>query len=391
MNETSHPGHQFRFLLKISLIFVFSICSLILSAERVFIPERGYSLNPPAGWTMLDDSDPTTVSFTNPSHSAVFQVMIFPGDSFRAAAEMYQQISAQLEAEGDQAPFVFSGRDSIFSNLSFSVDRYKVRGYLIFINDSATDFLLLSFSTLEKYEEMHDLLLSCLDSFSLDGPGELLPGPVSQFYYPFPGRNPESCNLTINGETIRAEVDKMEFEAAQVVIEREARILASYNRDKVSAWRRYFKVIYRDNYHRLDKIYSLILPPLISEGTESWAEELPMRILSWIQSFTYNRSGSLADLIAPISAAYTASGDCDSRVLLYIILLHHFDVDSILLVSSRYSHSVAGLDIPGKGARISFEGKDYLIAETTQSVDIGLIHRDMADASGWIAIRLGDY
>ncbi|GAG77810.1 unnamed protein product, partial [marine sediment metagenome] len=101
---------------------------------------------------------------------------------------MYKEIRARLQAKGEGAPFSFSGRDSIFSDLSFSAGKYRVRGYLIFINGTEKDYVLLSYTPIERYGKMHDFLLSSLDSFSLDDKEKYLPGPVSQFYYPFPGR-----------------------------------------------------------------------------------------------------------------------------------------------------------------------------------------------------------
>ena len=378
-------------LIKITIPVVFLLCSFHLPGEEYYIQDYAYFLDLPENWEILDASDPGKLSFTDESRSAVLQIISFSGDRFQSAGEIHGEIGARLNAEGEGAGFIFSGRDAYFSDISFHEDNYRVRGYFISINGRDNDFALLTFSPVDKYDELQDFLLSALDSFSLEYDGRYRPGPVSQFYYPFPGSNPEPVEVAVNGENIRLPVDRKELEAAQVVVEREARILAAYSGNRVNAWQRYYRMIYKDNYHRLDSFSDLVFSVLKKEGLISRDAELPLELLSWIQGFTYFRTGTLADLLSPLSTAYTASGDCDSRALLYIILLHHLGTDSILLVSSQYSHSVAGVNISGLGARVRFEGRNYLIAEVTEQVDIGLIPRNMANASGWIPVRLGDF
>ena len=109
-----------------------------------------------------------------------------------------------------------------------------------------------------------------------------------------------------------------------------------------------------------------------------------------VQNFEYYRTGTVSDLTSPIETAYNMSGDCDSRAILFIILLDYFGIDSVLLVSTEYSHSAAGVDIQGEGAKIRFNNKDYLFAELTSIVDLGLVDITMADPSGWITIPLGE-
>ncbi|MCF6336113.1 MAG: hypothetical protein L3J12_10260, partial [Spirochaetales bacterium] len=62
-------------------------------------------------------------------------------------------------------------------------------------------------------------------------------------------------------------------------------------------------------------------------------------------------------------------------------------IDSILMVSSEYSHSLAGVAVEGPGAHFRYEGTDYLVAETTDNVSIGLIDRNMSDPSKWMGIK----
>ena len=369
-------------------LLIFLLTSVIAGAEEFYIEEYDYFLDIPAGWQVYDVSDISRAAFANSSLTAVAQVISMAGESYQSADAMYEELRTEIGAEGDAAPFLFSGRDSVFSDLGFISNGNKMRGYFIFINGRQSDFILMAFSGISLYEEIHDFLLSVLDSFSPSSGEKYHPGPVSQFYYPFPGRDEQQRVVIINNRRGSIPYDQKEIAAAQVLIEREARILASYKEKekRVGAWQRYYRMIYRDNYHRLDKLY-LFLENIFRTGVA----DLPRDLLAWVQGFSYSRTGTLADLQSPLSSALTRTGDCDSRALLYTMLLHHFKIDALLLVSSRYSHSLAGVNVPGQGARIHFDDNSYLIAETTDQVDLGLIDRDMANPSGWIPVPLGDF
>jgi len=371
-------------------LLIFLLISVITGAEEFYIAEYDYFLDMPVGWQVYDVSDISRAAFANSSLTAVVQVISMAGESYQSADAMYEELCTEIGAEGDAAPFLFSGRDSVFSDLGFTSNGSEMRGYFIFINGRKFDFILMAFSGNAYYEEIHDFLLSVLDSFSPSSGEKYHPGPVSQFYYPFPGGDEQQTVLIINNRQGSIPYDQREVAATQVLIEREARILASYEEkeNRVGAWQRYYRMIYRDNYHRLDNLYQFLKNIYRTGG--AGVADLPRDLLAWVQGFSYSRTGTLADLQSPLSSALTRMGDCDSRALLYTMLLHHFKIDALFLVSSHYSHSLAGVNVPGQGARIYFNDNSYLIAETTAQVDLGLIDRDMADPSGWTPVPLGD-
>jgi hypothetical protein len=43
-------------------------------------------------------------------------------------------------------------------------------------------------------------------------------------------------------------------------------------------------------------------------------------------------------------------------------------------------------DLPGKGARFTWEGTQWLVAETTAPVSIGLIGENVSEISAWLGI-----
>jgi hypothetical protein len=402
-SSTDMRGFASRTTLVLALTISVAVCIALiphkLYAAEYANTELGYTVDAPVDWQVMDASRADYVSFVDPRGIAVFQIMAFPGGKFEKARGIADFIVERFEASGDKADFTFSGHDAVFADLTFNTGRFDVRGYNVFINGQQNDFAVMSFTGMEYYEEYHDFLLSALDSFKLARTGRRVPGPVSQFYYAFPAPNPQEQSAQIGPATISFRMDGKEQDATQVLIEREARILSQYAQNADArwsggsdvwqeAWRRYYRVIYRDNYARLkglaDSIHGFYRSARFSRA------EIPPHLLNWLQSFEYSRTGTLSDLLSPVSCTLTGSGDCDALGLTYAILLEHIGYDAILLVSSEYKHALAGVDVDGPGARFDFEGTKYLLAEMTEEVDLGQIPARMANPNGWIGVQVGE-
>ena len=113
-------------------------------------------------------------------------------------------------------------------------------------------------------------------------------------------------------------------------------------------------------------------------------------LLSWVQGFRYERDPKGSDVVNPISAAFERRGDCDSRALVMSILLRRENIDSILMISLEHGHALAAVDAPGPGARFPFNDRNWLVAETTAKVGIGLVDAAQADPASWIGIEFPD-
>lgn len=372
---------------KIFVILFFFIAEILFAGELGFFDTCSVYL--PEGWGVLGN-EPDKVTFTDPTNSAYLQIKRYPGSKFDKAELIYRSVLSQLNAEGEGESFFYEVRDSFFGNIKFSASGYSYNGFVSCINDSGTDdYVILGFSLSEKFSIFHDFVLSAMDSFAPDDAGRLSPGLISQFYYPVPGPEKIIGYLKINGENILYTYDKNELEASQVLVEREARILVTYTNSKLtdSAWTRYYRILYRDNFRRLDRAAKLLEYNLSEDFSSGSDLEKSSLLLSWIQQYEYFRTGTLSDFLSPVSCLMEEKGDCDSKALLYIILLKHYGIDAILMVSSAYSHSLAGIAVAGKGAHFTLNGKPYLVAETTDDVSIGLIDRSMADPAKWLGIE----
>jgi len=83
----------------------------------------------------------------------------------------------------------------------------------------------------------------------------------------------------------------------------------------------------------------------------------------------------------PLSFLRNLKGDCDTRTVLIFTILKQFDYDVAILNSNEYRHSILGLNLPGKGNYKIYNGKKYLVWETTSKYfevgDISPAHDNM--------------
>jgi len=375
-------------MLKRNFILLVFICTCLnIFSWEAELFTSGF-VNVPEGWYVLENKE-DKVTFADPTDTAYFQIKRYPGNSFSTAIDLYSSVSNELGAFGDGEQFLFDTQDSYFASIDFESSGYSYKGFLVCIEGELEDIVLLAFGDSTNFHIYQDFIISAIDSYSLNESGLKNPGPVSQFYYPWPGREKTINYLTMNGKKIPISFDINEIDTARVLIEREARILVQYTNTDLadSAWSRYYKLIYRDNYNRLRRV-ARIAASEITEDFESLSPlEKSSMLLTWIQEFEYIRTGTLSDFMSPVDTVFSAAGDCDSRALLYVILLEYNGIDSILMVSSEYSHSLAGVAVEGHGAYYYYEGSQYLIAETTDNVSIGLIDQTMADSKKWMGIK----
>ena len=387
----------FKPALSAVLAAVFLFISNTVFAEAIYIDSTGFVVEPPVGWEVMDITE-SRWTFKDFTGEAFLQIKVWPGTENTSATELFKSVKQSINAEGEGDIFDFYGRETVFGIINFNSGGFDYSGYGVFADGEDFDLTILSFASADHAQMLNDYILSALDSFALSQGLMNNPGPVSRYYLESYSHgvsgSPERIDTAtiFEGEKISWKVDAHAIEASQLLIEREAAILSDFKPGTEpgdEAWKRYYRMIYRDNYSRLDYPAALFKERLkrAEPNGASNVNDIPKRLLSWVQQFEYKRTSG-SDLISPIAAAAFEEGDCDSRALLYIILLNHYGIDSALMVSSIYSHAMAAVDIPGTGARIDFGGKSYLVAETTEEIGIGMIASDMADPAKWLVIPL---
>jgi hypothetical protein len=248
--------------------------------------------------------------------------------------------------------------------------------------------VLLVFTDSQYAKQLAQFEVSVIDSLCIDHGSFYSPGPVTCYAYPEEEETEVSVNIA--GKTISTKFNKVDEEANKFVIEREFAVLSMYVQSSMrnAAWKRYYRMIYRDSYKRFRRAAFDIYNTLYEDFTKAENKDLSLAqmLLSWVQNFEYERDRTTSDF-APLFQVFENRGsDCDSRSMLLCILLSHMNYETNLFISSEYQHAFFGINIEGKGAHLTAGNKKYLLGETTAKVNIGLVPQEMSEISKWMSV-----
>lgn len=231
-------------------------------------------------------------------------------------------------------------------------------------------------------QELQILHFSVLDSLAPEEGDRLAPGPITEFGYPRERR----VEAPIFALGIDAWIFEEDAEAAQALIDREFQVLSRYTNapNWREAWIRFYRAIYRDSFDRLTDVAFKVEREMNVPSREN--RDFAEQVLQWVQSFQYERNFLGSDFQNHITAVTEGRGDCDSRAMLWAIILKQAGIPAAMMVSRNYSHAMGLADLSGPGARFEVEGQKLLVAETTANVSIGLIGETVSDTAHWLGI-----
>jgi hypothetical protein len=390
-----------RILPKVSLAILALAIALGQAAQAEQLKSKlGYFVDMPSGFQLKDGDNKSRYAFVDPKDVMEFDIVGYEPGRFADLETLASQTLAKLGSKGETTAYGYEGRKAILAELSFAPGGQAQKGYAIFIGGRRSasgkgavdedDYLLLAYAPAGQFDAYSDFILSCLDSFSVDQAARRAPGPVSQFTLDWPPKYDKTKTVALPTGA-QAELPWSDEEAQQEAdtINREYRVLTAYAGAEglwQDAWARFYRMAYRESAPRMDRL-TLEVSRLVPSGDKT---EIARRILAWTQGFVYERDEKGSDFVPPLVSAYEGKGDCDSRAVVAAIVLERLGIDSILMVSHEYSHAMLGVDVEGGGQRFPFNGKQYLVGETTAEVGLGMIAKDMADWSKWMGINLGD-
>jgi len=353
--------------------------SLSVFADEIKQDAEGWILNLPAGWKLVQsDMSSGLTTFSSAQTEMVAQVFVSPPARFAGSNNLEEPaIDAIVSSLGgreepdSRTVYLWHGRKTALADLSWSMaaSGTKVRGYVLSCASAMKVYSLIVFCKVGDWTSLHPFLVSIADSFGLADADEYRAGAISTLLDSQPG---------------------LELQTSQDIVEREATVLAAYQKApqelQTQAWRRFYQMIYRDNYEKIAPFAAKLQAELVSSRTA--LPKHPAVLASKLQNWKYERPGGLSDLIAPLPAVQQGIGDCDARGLVFMIVLKHWGMDSILMVSPKHKHSLVGLNIDGSGARFPFKSVAYLVTELTAKVEIGQIEQSMSDPKDWIGMDL---
>ena len=372
------------------LVLIYFTLFISVWSEIVSIPGYNYSIYPLEGRNIQEYSNDAELSWLSENGNIALSVSAWSGDRFTNVQDMFSTLTSSLNATGKCVRFTYLGRDSVIGEITITIDQILHKGWIVLIDGQDFDYFLISFSLEVDYIDNYQEIQSVLDSFSITGEGEYKPGPITTFLDGSPNKDYKTYEVHFFDQTFPVSVSDSDFSSAQTVIEREANIMKNYSNDPnkfYKAWRRYYQVIFRDSYSRMEPIYRGLYPYLKDGKYSSY--DVTELLMFWIQSFKYERElNTASDLLNPFEGAVKGIGDCDSRSLVLGVLLHKFKIKSVLLTSEKVKHALLAVKISGEGSSYEFDGEKFLYVELTAKALIGEIKESIDNSKLWTAIKM---
>jgi hypothetical protein len=367
----------------------------------------GFSLDPPEGYTLSGGDGRNDFSFVS-SFGTTLRLTVYPNSS--SLESQAGEFERKLGAIAGRHAFDYHGRRALVSTLRFTGGAANGRssGWAFYVelnsagprgNGSARPPILAAAAYGPPGDQYQLLHLSALDSIVPAAEDRLRPGPITEFSYPAGERKRYPLAFTAGaGETsaVEAWFREGDAKAAQSLIDREFAVFKQYvdSKDWREAWKRFYRAIYRDSFDRLKNAAFILERLWNTDGgagsRKREARNLAEQTLRWVQGFKYERNLTGSDFVNLISAAREGRGDCDSRAMLFAIILEQAGIPAAMMVSREFGHAMGLADIEGEGARFPFRegGKNHnwMVAETTARVGIGRIEQNQSEIAKWLEI-----
>ncbi len=347
------------------------------------------SIDLPEGYILLSTgNDGSSYQLQSTILPVSLIVKLYEKDIYSSAKEALEDNTARLSATSDLESFKWRSQDAALAEINFRLGNTAVTGYAastVLPEDEGT-VVLVAWSKEEDFEQCANLILSTIDSLCIDYGSYFSPGLVTSYAFPSSAEE-QDFELDIAGHKIRSCLASNDNEASEYLIEREYELLTLYAGSPIwqEAWKRYYRMIFRDSCGRMKRaafdIYNALAPDSVDET------DLAQKLLQWMQDCSYEREKNNSDFASLPSMLLGGGSDCDSRSMMLAVLLRAMNMDSCVFVSATFSHAVAGFVSSHPGHSFPAEGKNYLMGETTaKGLTWGKIAEDMDDASQWIAV-----
>ncbi|MDR2478705.1 MAG: hypothetical protein LBD48_05260 [Treponema sp.] len=368
--------------------FILLLAPAVLWAEPLYSPTWGFHIDLPEGYELAGGNGQDSYSFQGPNEAA-FDLKVYSGRDLDID-DLTQDINRRLGNQGEVSFFSYGNRAAALMELRFG----DSSGWGICVElGRGTEVpapLLLALSYAPAGKKNMDLFhMSALDSIAPSDAERRYPGPIMEFGFPRGKEQSTAIAMT----DVSALIREHDAEAAQTLVDREFALLRQYQFSEYwqEAWIRFYRAVYRDSWERIRNAAfqlerSWYTGANVLMDTAAAERAFAEKALAWVQGFTYERDLMGSDFVNLVSAVTEGRGDCDSRAMLWAIILAQADIPAAIMVSREYSHAMGLAGITGAGARFEAEGRKWLVAETTAKVGIGLIGKEVSDIEAWLGV-----
>ena len=386
------------------LLFCGFISSSPLFSSPLNSPSWGFSLDLPEDYVYTGGDGRNRFSFANPD-GAQFDLAVYAAGmsaSYASVEEMAKDVHSRLNNSGDMDAFEYRDKPAYLLELSFMLgsgrNSERMSGWALCLELGSANsptarqgntrptlakpmLLAMAYGPAARTHLLY-LHLSALDSIAPEEGDKRAPGPITEHSYP----REKETQARVFDLGVSARIFEDDAEAAQYLVDREYQVLTFYagGHRWREAWIRFYRAIYRDSYERIADIAFQVERKLNVPARED--RDFAEQVLHWVQSFKEERNFEGSDFVNLVSAATEGRGDCDSRAMLWAVILTQANIPAAMMVSRNYSHAMGLADLPGAGARFEVDGEMLLVAETMAQVSIGLIGETVSEVEHWLGI-----
>ena len=378
-----------------SLFLLFA--PLLSFAEFYSSSYYGWNLDLPEGFVLKEASDDGLSFYLEHEFMKVrAAIKMFGADLYERSDLAMEDTLNKIGADGEIDGFLWNGRRASVAQYSFQLPGNPTAqagwGISVTTEQKPVHLVVLCYADKNVADDCQQFILSAVDSLCVGKKDFRLPGPITS--YAFNSGDSQNVKIKIDGKELYASIPSQAQESGRFVIDREFSVLTLYAKQKQwkEAWQRYYRLVFREAYSRLDgasqAIYAALSADALTKNPQNPNLEICKKLLAWVQDFSYQREQDASDLNDLASVLQNKGSDCDSRALLLCVLMEHYGVKTELFVSGVYSHALFGVDLPYPGARIMVDGTNYLLCETTAPVDMGLVAKEQSETKNWISVDL---
>ncbi|MDR2663353.1 MAG: hypothetical protein LBC31_10195, partial [Treponema sp.] len=370
------------------LIPVFALVMLLsLGAEPLYSPTWGFRLDLPEGYELSGGDRKNSFSFASPFGAFLDLAVYTDKDS---AVLLAEELEKKLANRGQKHVFTYNEKETVLIELNFTGPQgrnARFTGWALCIqleqegrisNPSGgagqrVKPFLAAIAYGPDRPELRNLHFSILDSIEGGEGDRRLPGAVTEYLHPRGAWKKEK----LANSSLEAFFRENDAAAARSVVEREFSVMKLYldSPRGQEAWKRFYRGIFKDSFSRLEDAAFILerswnnsVPGPSGEGIKpeeadrlgarpGEAAVIASKALEWVQGFTYERDLLGTDFVDLVTAAREGRGDCDSRAMLWAIILEQSSIPAAIMVSRELSHAMGLADIPGQGARFPMKDR----------------------------------
>jgi hypothetical protein len=382
------PG---RFFIMQSFLMIITEFS---SGEAHFSTTWGLRLVLPEGYFYEAGDGRDRFSFVS-DQGGVIDLVVYGPDSYESPEKLALDLNARLGNRGDSSPYSYRHKRAVLMELDIPRPDGALAGWALCVEleskegESPPLLAALAYGPSSR-QDLQVFYLSALDSIAPSEAEKHSPGPVTEFSYP----RGEPVQAALANRDLKAWIAKNDAEAAQALVDREFAVLRRYLDSPLwqEAWIRFYRALFRDSYERLADLafvferdwHARRLQSGVPDGDEE--RDFAQSALAWVQDYAYERDLPGSDFVNLVSAATEGRGDCDSRALLWAVMLIRNNIPAAIMVSRHYGHAMGLARLREPGAVFELNGLKWIVAETTARVDLGRIGESVSDPARWTGI-----